>query len=242
MVKNIFRIILGILLFLPLIAAAHFFIFPQETRCILIGFADFKHQQNIYYRKEVSPNIVQQLMRLKSNAEKKVNEFWKDSGHTNYKLIYCDAASDYEKYGRPRSPAVASIKMGAYVVIPKNMFDINILSHEISHTVLYRKIGWCRLHFKIPTWFDEGLAMQVDDRDYYSIDTLLNKKKAGIILPDVTEMDTPEKFHAGSAEQIALNYSTAKYVVHEWLTKNLLSAFIEAINKGYSFEKSYNVK
>ncbi len=66
------------------------------------------------------------------------------------------------------------------------MFDINILSHEISHTVLYRKIGWYRLHFKIPTWFDEGLAMQVDDRDYYSIDTLLNKKAAGLILPDVT--------------------------------------------------------
>ena len=177
-------------------------------------------------------SIIQQLSKLKSDAEKKVYEFWKDAGDINYKLIYCETEQDYENYGRAGSPAVTNMKMGAYVVIPGNMFDVNILSHEISHTVLYRKIGWYRLHFKIPTWFDEGLAMQVDDRDYYSIDTLLNKKAAGIILPDVTQMDTPEKFHNGSTEQIMLNYSTAKYVVHEWLAKNSLNAFIESINKG----------
>lgn len=55
-------------------------------------------------------------------------------------------------------------------------------------------------------------------------------------------MDTPGKFHSGSAEQVMLNYSVAKYVVHEWLAKNSLNTFIDAINKGYSFEKSYNGK
>jgi hypothetical protein len=69
-----------------------------------------------------------------------------------------------------------------------------------------------------------------------------NKKAAGTILPAVTQMDTPEKFQGGSAEQVMLNYSTAKYVVHEWLSKNSLDTFIELINKGNSFEKSYNRK
>ena len=242
MVKNILRVLLIILLFLPLIAAAHFFIFPQETRCILIDFAGFKQQQNIYYRKKVPVGTIQQLIKLKFDAEKKVTNFWKDADNIRYKLIYCESQQDYKNYGSEGSPAVANIKMGAYVVMPKNMFDVNILSHEISHTVLYRKIGWYRLHFKIPVWFDEGLAMQVDDRDYYSIDTLLHKKAVGIILPDVTQMDTPEKFHNGSAEQIMLNYSTAKYIVHEWLMKNSLNTFIKAIDNGYSFEKSYHMK
>ncbi|MEP6927772.1 MAG: hypothetical protein ABI834_09055 [Ginsengibacter sp.] len=242
MVKKISKIIFIILLFLPLLAAAHFFVFPQETRCILIEFADFKNQENIYYRKGVSENTVEQLLKIKLGAEKSVQAFWKDANCFNYKLIYCEAESDYKNYGREGSPAVTNIKMGAYIVIPKNMFDVNILAHEISHTVLYRKIGWWHLHFKIPTWFDEGLAMQVDDRDYYSIDTLLKKKTAGIILPAVTQMDTPEKFHNGSLEQIMLNYSTAKYVVHEWLLKHSLNTFIEAINDGYSFDKSYNMR
>ena len=205
MVKKIIRVILIILLFFPLIAVAHFFIFPQETRCILIEFTAFKKQQNIYYRNGVSANIVQQLTKFKSGAEKKVYKFWKDSGHINYKLVCCEAESDYKNYGRPGSPAVANMKMGAYVVIPENVFDVNILSHEISHAVLDRKIIWWKLHFKIPAWFDEGVAMQVDDRDYYSIDTLLNKKAAGIILPGVTQMDPPAKFHSGTAEQIMLN-------------------------------------
>ena len=242
MVKNILRSILIILLFLPLIAAAHFFIFPQETRCILIEFANFKQQQNVYYRNEVPANIVQRLLQARSDADKKVYGFWKDAGYIRYKLIYCEAAPDYENYGRAGSPAVANIKLGAYVVVPKNMFDVNILAHEINHTVLYRKIGWYKLHFEIPVWFDEGLAMQVDERNYYSIDTLLRKRAAGIILPDVTQMNTPGKFQSGSTEQVMLNYATAKYVVHEWLTKNSLDTFIKAINMGYSFEKSYYQK
>ncbi|MEO6327610.1 MAG: hypothetical protein ABIO55_01700 [Ginsengibacter sp.] len=240
MIKKVFRVLLLILLFLPLLAAAHFIAFPQETRCILIEFSDFKNKQNVYFGREVSPDIVQQLIKLRFSAEKNVSAFWKNADHIDYKLIYCEKQSDYENYGSAGAPAVAYMKMGGYVVIPKNMFDVNILSHEISHTVLYRKIGWYKLHFKIPTWFDEGLAMQVDNRDYYSIDTLLNKKSAGIILPDVMQMDTPEKFHSGSNDQVMLNYSTAKYVVHEWLKKNSLNAFIDSINKGYSFEKSYS--
>ncbi|MEO6454256.1 MAG: hypothetical protein ABIN97_09300 [Ginsengibacter sp.] len=242
MFKTLLRVILIILLFLPLLAAAHFFVFPQETRCVLIDFADFEKQQNIYYRKDVPVNTIQQLIQLKFDAEKNVYQFWKDTGHINYKLIYCQAESDYKNYGREGAPAVTNIKLGAYVVIPGNMVDVNILSHEISHTVLYRQIGWFKLHFKIPTWFGEGLAMQVDDRDYYSIDTLLNKKNTGIILPDVTQLTTPEKFHNGSVTQVMLNYSVAKYVVHEWLKTNSLSAFIEAINNGYGFEESYHMK
>lgn len=238
--KKILKTIFLILLFLPLIAAAHFFVFPQETRCMLIEFSGFKKQQNIYYRQGTPATNFQQLMQIKAVAEKQVFAFWKDAVHINYKLIYCESESDYKKYGREGAPAVTNLKMGAYVVIPKGMFDVDILSHEISHTVLYRKIGWYKLRFKIPTWFDEGLAMQVDGRDYYSIDTLLNRQRNGIILPDVTTMDTPEKFHSGSVKMVMLNYSTAKYLVHEWLKKNALNSFIESINKGDSFKKSFD--
>lgn len=218
---------------------AHFFVFPQETRCILIDFANFKKQQNIYYRKEVSPATIQHLIQTKSAAEKKVINFWKEAASIRYKLIYCASGSDYKNYGQEGVPAVTNIKLGAYVVIPKDIIDVNILSHEISHTVLYRNIGWWKWHFTIPTWFDEGLAMQVDDRDYYNLDTLLQKNRAGIILPDVTQMTTPEKFYSGTKAQVMLNYAVAKYVVHDWLKKNALKNFIESINKGNSFEKSY---
>ena len=147
------------------------FIHPSQKFTLRGVFADL-----VYYRKDVPVNFIQQLLQVKSHAETKVYGFWKDAAHINYKLIYCENEPDYKNYGRTGAPAVANIKMGAYVVVPKNTFDANILSHEISHTVLYRKIGWYKLHFKIPTWFDEGLAMQVDDRDYYSIDSLLKKK------------------------------------------------------------------
>lgn len=239
MLKKIFRIILFILLFLPLIAVAHFFVFPQETRCMLIDFADFKKQQNIYFRKDVQANVINQLTEIKSNAEKKVYTFWQDSQHINYKLIYCQSESDYGKYGTESTPAATFIKLDAYVVVPKDMFDVNILAHEISHTVLHRKIGWYKYIFKIPTWFDEGLAMQVDDRDYYSIDSLLKKKANGLALPDVTKLTSRKEFLSGSNEEVMLNYSVAKYVISEWLKKNSLNRFIELFNSSNNFEQSY---
>lgn len=230
---------LVILLFLPIIAVAHFIFFPQETRCIFIDFADFKKQENLYFRKNVSENTIQKLLQLKLNSEKKIFSFWGTDAQLDYKLIYCEDRIDYKNYGRAGAPAVANIKLGAYVVIPEKMFDENILAHEISHTVLYRKIGWYKLHFKIPTWFDEGLAMQVDERSYYSIDSLKNNASSTDI-NEIMEMDTPQKFHAGSLEKIVMNYKLSKFIVYKWLKSHSLKSFIDAVNDGDSFIVAYN--
>jgi hypothetical protein len=238
MKKKIVRIFFIFILIFALLGIAHYFIFPQETNCMLIGFSGFSKKENIYY----SPNSISKLdtlFQMKALAEKRNQFFWRDDNFLSYSIIYCNTEKDFNKYGNKGAPATTQLKLGAYVVLQQQSLDLDIIAHEISHTVLYNNIGWYKTIYKIPTWFNEGLAMQVDDRSYYSIDTLMLKREAGIKLPDVIRMKRPADFFAGNNKTVMLNYSTAKYIVHEWLKTHSLQKFIKAINEGESFDKAY---
>lgn len=137
------------------------------------------------------------------------------------------------------TPAAAHMKLGTYVIISKKGIDLDIISHEISHTELYERIGFYNREFKIPTWFDEGLAMQVDYRNYYSIDSLKKKSNNFENLPDVKKMNSYSQFGIGKREEVMLNYSTAKYEVGKWYTPEKLKTFVRKINKGNDFKNSY---
>ena len=239
MKKKIQRSVFIILIMLPLIAGAHFFAFPEETRCILIRFADFEKKENIYFRKNTTPEKINSLHEIRSAAEKKVSDFWGKDILLDYDIIYCNTEKDFSHYGHAGAPAATQLKWGAYVVVRDIGLDKDIIAHEISHTVLYNNIGWYKTKFKIPTWFDEGLAMQVDDRKYYSIDSLLSKKNKGLGLPDVSQLKRPKDFFAGKAETVMLNYATAKFSVHEWLKTHSLNKFIRKINSGAGFKEAY---
>lgn len=233
------KAILVFLILIPLTTLTHYIVFPQETRCILLPFYSFEKNENLYYKKNSQADKIRLLKSKKEISEKKDSLFWKQNTIIDYKLIYCNDSAGFSKYAPSQVPAATYMKMGAYIVIKDESLDENIIAHELSHTILYRNIGWYKRTFVIPTWFDEGLAMQVDDRDYYSIDSLLAKQRAGLTLPDVTQLKKASDFFSGDTETIMLNYATAKYIVFEWLKTHSLQKFIEAINNGQDFEKAY---
>jgi hypothetical protein len=240
MKKKVTRSIFVIFLLLLVISILHFIIFPQETRCMLIQFADFKKAGNIFFRPKTNTDTINLLKRIQSIAEKKVTVFWGNTNLLSYKIIYCNNENDYTDYGNTGTPATTQRKMGAYIILKAESLDTNILAHELSHAVMYNNLGWYQANFKIPKWFDEGLAMQVDDRDYYSIDTLLAKKNAGVILPDVKWLAKSENFYSGNKENIRLNFATSKYLVYEWLQTHSLQKFIALIKKEGNFEDAYS--
>lgn len=235
MKKKFLRTLFLILMMLPVLAFAHFIAFPQETRCILIQFSSFEKEGNIYFRKDAGADKIKRLNEIKLIAERKVRAFWQADTDLNYNLIYCSNEKDFAKYGVAGAPAATQLKMGAYVVVNEAGLDTSVIAHEISHAVLYRNIGWYRVKFKIPTWFDEGLAMQADDRDYYSVDSLMAKKAAGVKLPDITIMSSPKDFFSPDYETTLLRFSTAKYIVREWLKEHSLNQFISDMNAGKDF-------
>jgi hypothetical protein len=239
MKKLLKRTFIITLVLLPLMTFAHFMVFPQETRCIFISFSNLEKKQNVYYNRTTSANQLESLLRLKKVAEDKVKRYWGENALLDYTLIYCNNEKLYNKYGTPNTPATTQRKLGAYVVLSNDGVDEQIIAHEITHTILYKQLGFYKVILKIPTWFEEGLAMQVDDRDRYSIDSLQTNINNGFKLPDVSTIAKPSQFYSGDDDAITLHYVTAKYVVHEWLKTHSLSAFIKKMNKGVGFDVAY---
>lgn len=226
--------------FVCFVSIAHALVFPQETHAILIDFHDFEKEGSLYYRQEVSLEKREELKQLIRLSEARVADFW-GSKTAKPKYIYCESEEDLATFGSPALPvALTHMKLGSYIIISDNGVDLDIISHEISHTELFERVGFFNRLKKIPTWFDEGLAMQVDHRTYYGLDTLKARTDNLRDLPDVTKMNSYPEFAAGGRQQLMINYATAKYEVSKWHSKQKLHRFVQAINNGESFQEAYS--
>ena len=237
--KIILRIFLVFLILIPLAAVAHFIIFPQESRCILIDYSSFKKQGRLYFNANTSPAKMDTLKILIAQASDRVADFWgKKNGSP--KIIYCDIDEDFKKYGNERlDPATTQYKLGPYIVIGKEGVDKDIIAHELSHAALYERLGFYKMMFTIPRWFDEGLAMQNDYRNYYSEDTLRVRSDNYRNLPDIKKFTTGGGFNEGTHEQVMLNYMAAKHAVKNWYSLQKLNILIADLNNGKSFEAAF---
>ena len=237
--KIIIRTFLVFIILIPIAAFAHFIIFPQETRSILIDYSDFKKEGHIYFNASTQNNKIDSLKSLINQATIRIGNFWGQKT-SNPKFIYCDNYDDFKKYCyNPSLPAVTYSKLGAVIVLSADAMDLDIIAHEFSHAEFYNRIGFYNWTFKIPTWFDEGLAMQNDYRDYYSDDTLKVKSDNFKNLPDIKNFKSGGQFLAGSHDQIMLHYMTAKHEIKNWYTKPKLDKFIKDLNSGKSFEEAF---
>ncbi len=237
--KVVLRGSILVLLLLPLIAVGHYFAFPEETRCILVDHSDLIKDENLYYKSDVPAATREKIRLLISEAFDRDRNFL-GSLTCHPKFIYCDNDADYAKYGDPSGgPACTHTKLGAYIVLSRDGLNADIVSHELMHAELYQCIGFLNNQFKIPVWYKEGLAMQVDNRPDFSEDSLKVYSDNFRKLPDIREINTPALFLSGTSDQVTLHYAAARYEVRKWYTKGRMKQFIAAINNGASFDEAY---
>ena len=95
----------------------------------------------------------------------------------------------------------------------------------------------------IPTWFDEGLALQNDYREQYSLDAWKDQTENGKNVIAVEDMDTPSEFYSGTKEDRRFRYLNAKHEVSEWMNnhkQNGLLELIDKLNNGSDFNSAYS--
>jgi hypothetical protein len=115
--------------------------------------------------------------------------------------------------------------LSCVIVGPKGR-GVDVLAHELMHAEIFERIGFFRRLTNWPTWFDEGLAMQVDFRPRYDLQPALETSTRG-----VRDLRTPKAFFAGSDEELTNHYRFAKHEVRQ---------LIERIGKDSLFMKLEN--
>jgi hypothetical protein len=136
--------------------------------------------------------------------------------------------NSYNRAGRTYlTPVTTFIILG-----PDGVLSADVLSHELAHAEFSARIGhWNR--DKIPNWFDEGLAVQFDDR--YSEAEWQTRTDNGRTAPDLDQIGTIK-------HDDWLGYATAKHEVRRWLDivgQEGLWALLQAIKSGEEFQETY---
>ena len=100
------------------------------------------------------------------------------------------------------------------IIGPKGM-NIDVVAHEWMHSEIAHQSGFITRNYRLPTWFDEGLAMQVDFRPEFSLPELRGYiADQGLTVPSLEEMATAKRFFK-RGRQGRLHYALARCVVFE---------------------------
>ena len=112
-------------------------------------------------------------------------------------------------YGQTR---FAPLLPAVVLLGPKGQ-NLDVAAHEWAHAELSERVGVLTRSWRVPVWFDEGLAMQVDHRPEYRRDQLAAAQGA---LPQLAQLATAAQFFTDRSESGRLHYALARCVVGRW--------------------------
>lgn len=111
----------------------------------------------------------QELLEMIEQAKDRVRTFFGDvlfQDETTF--IICDDEKLTRKLGEDHATVIFSFPTEVhYICISDEYLELDILAHEITHAELHTRLS-AEAQKRIPTWFDEGIALQNDYRERYS--------------------------------------------------------------------------
>ena len=114
----------------------------------------------------------------------------------------------------------------AIIVLNPDGQNVDVLAHEWAHAEFASRVGVLTRTYQVPTWFDEGLAMQVDWRDSYTDAAMAELLQETGHRPVLEEISSLNGF-IQPGKQGRLNYAFSRCVVAQMLRSESLQSFLE---------------
>ncbi len=158
-------------------------------------------------------------------------------------IIICDDEKLLAKLGGDHDTQTVLFPVKrSYVSVSIEYLNVDVLAHELTHAELHERLSGKALR-RIPTWFNEGIALQNDYRDQYSSETWEEQTDNGKHIVAHEDMDTGAEFYSGTKEDRRFRYLNAKHDVAEWMETHGLQGFmdlIDRLNDGEDFITVYS--
>ena len=185
----------------------------------------------------------QELLEMIEQAKDRVRTFFGDVLFPDETIfIICDDEKMTRKLGEDHGTVIISFPTEAYYIcISDEYLELDILAHEITHAELRSRLS-AKAQKTIPTWFDEGIALQNDYRERYSLAQWIAQTDNGKNTIALEDMDTPAEFYAGEAEDRRFRYLNAKHELDVWMTahgQHGLLELLDRLNGGADFTTAY---
>ena len=260
-IDNLFRSVyfkLGKLLMIIFFALAGslFFLYPQIFYCELIRFSSFNSADaQVYFSPEIQPKDFPKVKSVIKSAEARVDSFF-DGKKSKSIIIVCSNPQQYQKYCSSTEGAGCSLGTpwgSSFVILNTQGMNVDVISHEMSHTELLSRLGWWTIATQIPQWFNEGIALMLDRRfvnnpdlrgryfDY--MDEWLYYTGGGQEVIELRDIESIKGFFNASQKKVMLAYMSAGMEISYWLIlteKQGMHRFISEMQQGKSFKEAYH--
>jgi hypothetical protein len=132
------------------------------------------------------------------------------------RVIVADARS-YPRFASGTTGVTHYLPTGAAIILGPPGHNADVMAHELAHAELLARIGFRVLEACVPTWFDEGLAVQLDGRPAFGERVYFERLRSGWRMPPLKQLGTRAEFFRGTRDEVRFHYAAARVAVGQWL-------------------------
>lgn len=241
--KVILIVIFSLLLLLAAVVIWFFQFNPTGYRMSVPYRGSFeKISDNVFVNRDYAGNG-DAITGIIDDAKERVTDFFCTlTSYDHTIIIICDDEKLLAKLGGDHDTQTISFPVKkSYVSLSDEYLNVDVLAHELTHAELHDRLTFKALR-RIPTWFDEGIALQNDFREQYAQEAWIEQTNNGKNTVAPEDMDTASEFYAGTVEDRRFRYLNAKHEVSEWMKTQGLQGFmnlIDRLNDGEDFNTSF---
>lgn len=203
--------------------------------CTLIEYSEYEEIiKGVFVSPDTTEEQKYQLLALLEDARKRIKKTYGDYTASPI-VISSHNMEELKKYTNNNHASTKFTTDKAYVVLGEDGHNLDVVSHELVHAELFSRVGYFNRTFKIPVWFEEGIAMQVDLRGKYDKPPTTKK--------EITQLKYSWQFFKGDDDNLTAHYSLAKDEVKNWLSgsgEQALYKLLDEIKNGKDFDELYN--
>lgn len=184
--------------------------YAHIVRLAFINYSDFHVvNSNIYLSESLSPEDEKTVVSLLKSARERIAERYGEpmADPVVVVLSSLEEKRDFGLYDVPGT--LLFTPWSNYLLLSYQSGNIDVAAHELVHAEVVERVGYWKRQFDIPTWFDEGVAMQVDHRARYHMSGSIGVSE----FDRVVGLTAPGQFWTDNKDQNIDNYRGAKSAV-----------------------------
>ena len=208
---SIQRVVLAVLFAVPLTAAAAVFALPGPAACALAGATGMRTLADGSRTHSASEADHRRYAQLSHDARARIEAAF-GAAEAKPVVIFFNGPEGFGPFRLNGYGSTQMIGGRSCVLIGPQGQNVDVVAHELMHAELHARTGYLAYFLQVPTWFDEGVAMQVDHRPAYALSPQASAK-AGY----VRALTTSAAFADADEKGLTRNYASAKAVVAGWV-------------------------
>lgn len=198
---------------------------PGPTACLAVGIAGLQPLGDRIYSDTDSTEAHQGYQSLVDAARDRITATF-GAPESRPIMVFLQAPEGFGPFKLNAFGSTQMIGSRACVMIGPSGQNVDVVAHELMHAEIHHRAGAVARFLEIPTWFDEGVAMQVDYRSRYTLESRAEHDPS-----EVRALNTAASFFSTNDKDLTQNYASAKAVVAGWTGRIGANALYERLRR-----------